>query len=128
MNSKLLGQMLEGRVTSDHEIEFEKPDKETVINEGLIRLTTNIRTEEPDANGRIYSKEMIEKALKSVKKDTPVWGAGGEYIGKVVLEPEIVYHADEPRIVSFSVVALINDFTKLNDAEIELGLKTEENE
>ena len=120
-----LGQMLKGRMTSDLEIEIEKSDKETVINEGLIGLTLNIRAEEPDANGRIYSKEMIEKALKSVKKGTPILTSEGEYIGKVVSEPEIDYYAGAPRFVWFTVKTLINDFTKLNDAEIELDLKQE---
>ena len=113
---------------NDYTVEIGERDKTNYINEGIVTITANIPIEEPDANGHIYSKEMIKKALKSVKKGMAVLGVEGEYIGKVVSEPEIDYRFGEPRIVSISVTALINDFTKMGGAVIEVDLKSEEND
>ena len=98
-----------------------------ILKKGYVTFTVQICKDKVTKN-RIITKEAIMKALESVKPGTPI--LTNEYkikcIGHVIAEPEIVCSCGEPDIIGFSVRAMINDFSKIDNAMIELNLNFDE--
>lgn len=99
---------------------------EKLINAGITTLTSLFGLDRPDKNGRIYTKKAVENIAKSIKRDSPILTETGECVGKILSEPEITLLDGEPRFISISVTALINDYSKLkNGVLIDTNIKAQ---